>query len=186
MYEQTTWSPLATLVTPGPTASMMPEPSWPPTMGRRALVVCERTCSSEWHRPDAMKRIRTSPARGGSSSPSVTSHGPSGSRRIAACVFRVLMGPSLGEARHCVSMDVSLDGKVALVAGAGPNIGSGIALALARYGARVACNDIDPDAAAASVRRIERNGGVAMAVPGDVSKEDEVVAYVRRVLDAWG
>jgi NAD(P)-dependent dehydrogenase (short-subunit alcohol dehydrogenase family) len=29
-------------------------------------------------------------------------------------------------------LDVSLDGKVALVTGAGPNIGSGIALALSR------------------------------------------------------
>ena len=83
-------------------------------------------------------------------------------------------------------MDVSLDGKVALVTGAGPNIGSGIALALARYGARVACNDLDAGAADACVRRIERNGGTAMAVPGDVSSEDEVVAYVQRVLDAWG
>jgi len=83
-------------------------------------------------------------------------------------------------------MDVSLDGKVALVTGAGPNIGSGIALALASYGARVACNDIDAGAAEACVRRIERNGGTAMALPGDVSKEDEVVAYVRTVLDAWG
>ena len=83
-------------------------------------------------------------------------------------------------------MDVSLDGKVALVTGAGPNIGSGIALALARYGARVACNDVDAAAAAACVRRIERNGGTAMAIPGDVTKEDEVVTYVGRVLDAWG
>jgi NAD(P)-dependent dehydrogenase (short-subunit alcohol dehydrogenase family) len=83
-------------------------------------------------------------------------------------------------------MDVSLDGKVALVTGAGPNIGSGIALALARYGARVACNDVDPEAADASVRRIERNGGTAMAIPGDVTNEDEVVAYVGKVLDAWG
>jgi NAD(P)-dependent dehydrogenase (short-subunit alcohol dehydrogenase family) len=83
-------------------------------------------------------------------------------------------------------MDVSLDGKVALVTGAGPNIGSGIGLALARYGARVACNDIDAAAAEASVRRIERNAGTAMAIPGDVTKEDEVVAYVGKVLDAWG
>jgi NAD(P)-dependent dehydrogenase (short-subunit alcohol dehydrogenase family) len=83
-------------------------------------------------------------------------------------------------------MDVSLDGKVALVTGAGPNIGSGIALALARYGARVACNDLDPAAARASVRRIERNGGTAMAIPGDVSREEDVAGYVGKVLDAWG
>jgi NAD(P)-dependent dehydrogenase (short-subunit alcohol dehydrogenase family) len=83
-------------------------------------------------------------------------------------------------------MDVSLDGKVALVTGAGPNIGSGIALALARYGARVACNDVAAAAADACVRRIERGGGTAMAIPGDVTKEEEVVAYVGKVLDAWG
>jgi NAD(P)-dependent dehydrogenase (short-subunit alcohol dehydrogenase family) len=83
-------------------------------------------------------------------------------------------------------MDVSLDGKVALVTGAGPNIGSGIALALARYGARVACNDLDPMAADACVRRLERNGGTAMAIPGDVTKEDDVTGYVGKVLDAWG
>src|SRR5580700_7272275 len=83
-------------------------------------------------------------------------------------------------------MDVSLDGKVALVTGAGPNIGSGIALALSRYGARVACNDLDGEAAAASVRRIERHGGSAVAVVGDVSSEDDVVRYVGEVLDRWG
>ena len=82
-------------------------------------------------------------------------------------------------------MEISLDGKVALVTGAGPNIGSGIALALARYGARVACNDLDPAAAKAAVRRIERNGGVAMALAGDVSVEADVLANIGAVLQAW-
>jgi NAD(P)-dependent dehydrogenase (short-subunit alcohol dehydrogenase family) len=85
-----------------------------------------------------------------------------------------------------MSMEVSLEGKVALITGAGPNIGSGIALALARYGARVACNDLSVQAAAASVRRIERHGGEAMAIPGDVTDEATVTGYVRDVLDRWG
>jgi NAD(P)-dependent dehydrogenase (short-subunit alcohol dehydrogenase family) len=82
-------------------------------------------------------------------------------------------------------LDISLSGKVALVTGAGPNIGSGIALALSRYGARVACNDLDPSAAKAAVRRIERNGGVAMALSGDVSVEADVLANIGAVLEAW-
>jgi NAD(P)-dependent dehydrogenase (short-subunit alcohol dehydrogenase family) len=83
-------------------------------------------------------------------------------------------------------VDISLKGKVALVTGAGPNIGSGIALALARYGAKVACNDVDADAGKAAADRIERNGGTAIAVPGDVTDEDQVVAYVRTVIDTFG
>jgi NAD(P)-dependent dehydrogenase (short-subunit alcohol dehydrogenase family) len=83
-------------------------------------------------------------------------------------------------------MEVSLEGRVALVTGTGPNIGSGIALLLAQYGARVACNDLRPEAAEAAVRRIERAGGCALAVPGDVSDEADVRRYVQRVLDEWG
>ena len=83
-------------------------------------------------------------------------------------------------------MDISLEGKVALVTGTGPNIGSGLALMLAKYGAKVACNDVRPEAAAACVARIERNGGTAMAVPGDVTNEVEVQAYIQTVLDTWG
>jgi NAD(P)-dependent dehydrogenase (short-subunit alcohol dehydrogenase family) len=83
-------------------------------------------------------------------------------------------------------VDVSLDGKVALVTGAGPNIGSGIALALARYGAKVACNDLRLEAAKASVRRIERNGGSGLALCGDVSSEADVVANIGEVLSLWG
>ena len=83
-------------------------------------------------------------------------------------------------------MDVSLDGKVALVTGAGPNIGSGIALALARYGAKVACNDLDLETSKAAVRRIARNGGEGLALSGDVSVEADVLANIAAALDAWG
>ncbi|SRR6266545_2018490 len=83
-------------------------------------------------------------------------------------------------------MEISLGGRVALVTGAGPNIGSGIALALSKYGAKVACNDIDPGAAKACVRRIERNGGTALALTGDVSDEDDVKAYIGQALSTWG
>jgi NAD(P)-dependent dehydrogenase (short-subunit alcohol dehydrogenase family) len=83
-------------------------------------------------------------------------------------------------------MEISLEGKVALVTGVGPNIGSGIALALARYGARVACNDVDEQAIKACIARIERNGGEAMAAPGDVTDEASVQRYLGEVLARWG
>jgi NAD(P)-dependent dehydrogenase (short-subunit alcohol dehydrogenase family) len=85
-----------------------------------------------------------------------------------------------------VTVDVSLAGKVALVTGVGPNIGSGIALALARYGAKVACNDVSDDAIKACIARIERNGGEAMPAPGDVTDEAAVQGYVTEVLARWG
>lgn len=47
-------------------------------------------------------------------------------------------------------MDISLEGKVAIVTEVGLNIGSGIALAFARYGAKVACTYFDLDAAKAA------------------------------------
>jgi len=83
-------------------------------------------------------------------------------------------------------VDVSLSGKVALVTGAGPDIGSGIALALARYGAKVACNDLELSAASAAVRRLSRHGGEGLALSEGVSVEADVVGNVRAVLDAWG
>ena len=85
-----------------------------------------------------------------------------------------------------VGMDISLEGKVALVTGTGPNIGSGLALMLAKYGAKVACNDMRAEIAEACVARIERNGGAAMAIPGDVTNEADVQAYVQKVIETWG
>jgi NAD(P)-dependent dehydrogenase (short-subunit alcohol dehydrogenase family) len=83
-------------------------------------------------------------------------------------------------------VEISLEGKVALVTGVGPNIGSGVALALSRYGAKVACNDVDEAAIKACIARIERNGGEAMAAPGDVTDEAAVQRYIGEVLARWG
>ncbi len=83
-------------------------------------------------------------------------------------------------------MEVSLEGKVALVTGAGPNIGSGIALALSAYGAKVACNDSRKEAAEASAARVEARGGTALAVPGDVTDEADVKGYIETILESWG
>jgi NAD(P)-dependent dehydrogenase (short-subunit alcohol dehydrogenase family) len=83
-------------------------------------------------------------------------------------------------------VEISLAGRVALVTGAGPNIGGGIALALASYGAQVACNDVDLEVAKATAGRLERHGHQALALQGDATNEDEVVANVQAVLDQWG
>ena len=83
-------------------------------------------------------------------------------------------------------MEISLEGKVALVTGCGPNIGSGIALALARYGAKVAVNDVSKESIDACIARIERNGGEAMPAPGDVTDEAAVQGYIGSVLERWG
>jgi 3-oxoacyl-[acyl-carrier protein] reductase len=67
-------------------------------------------------------------------------------------------------------MSLPLQGKVALVTGAGKNIGRGIALALARDGAAIVVNGRADKAAVSSVvAEIEAAGGKAMAAMGDVS-----------------
>src|SRR3954452_2504013 len=95
MKEQTTWSPTCTRVTPGPTASTIPAPSWPPTTGKRIIASPLWMWSSEWHSPAAMNLMRTSLGRGSSSSSSVISHGLPGSRQTAARVVMLIGTPFL-------------------------------------------------------------------------------------------
>jgi 3-oxoacyl-[acyl-carrier protein] reductase len=68
----------------------------------------------------------------------------------------------------------SLEGRVALVTGAGGGLGRGIALALAQAGATVAVNDIDRDRAHNCADAITSQGGSAVVAIGDSTKADDI------------
>jgi 3-oxoacyl-[acyl-carrier protein] reductase len=76
-----------------------------------------------------------------------------------------------------------LEGKTALVTGAGSGIGKCIAETYAREGARVAVADIDSEAAKAAARGI---GNTAIALRCDVTSKDEFVTAVEETVAAFG
>jgi glucose 1-dehydrogenase len=80
-----------------------------------------------------------------------------------------------------------LHGQAALVTGAGSGIGRGVALALASEGAKVVVNYVTgPDSADEVVAEIKRNGGMAIALQGDVSKEDQVIEMFKGMFREFG
>ena len=76
-----------------------------------------------------------------------------------------------------------LDGKVAIVTGAGSGIGRATAMRFAEEGARVTCVDIDGAAVDAVAGEI---GDAAHAVAADVSDSDQVRAYTDATIERWG
>ncbi len=81
---------------------------------------------------------------------------------------------------------MKLKGKVAIVTGGGKGLGRGIALAFAREGANVAIAGRSEDALLKTAAEIERLGRKALAIPTDVSKEDQVSNFVNKVKDEFG
>ncbi len=86
-------------------------------------------------------------------------------------------------------MDLKLRDKVALVTGAGSQIGFGkeIALLLAREGCQaVAVTDVNLDDAMKTAEAVEMAGTKSVAIKADITNRNEVGAMVKKVVDDFG
>jgi NAD(P)-dependent dehydrogenase (short-subunit alcohol dehydrogenase family) len=79
-----------------------------------------------------------------------------------------------------------LEGKSAIVTGAGSGVGRVSALRFAEEGALVVAADINLDNAKETVRQIESAGGSAIAVGTDVSDEQQVQGMIAAAVDQYG
>ena len=85
-------------------------------------------------------------------------------------------------------MDLGLKGKVAVVTGAGSQIGfgKGIAVTLAKEGCDLVVNDINLEGAKKTANEIEALGCKAIAVKADVTRSPEVNDMVKKALEQFG
>ncbi|MBR0669692.1 SDR family NAD(P)-dependent oxidoreductase [Neoroseomonas soli] len=79
-----------------------------------------------------------------------------------------------------------LEGKVALITGAGTGIGRATAELFAREGAKVAIAEIDAASGEETAHRIAAAGGEAIAIPTDVGEPDSISAAIGRTVQHYG
>jgi NAD(P)-dependent dehydrogenase (short-subunit alcohol dehydrogenase family) len=79
-----------------------------------------------------------------------------------------------------------LNGKVALITGAGMGMGREASVLFAEEGARVVVADINAKAAGETVELVKKAGGQALAVTGDVAVEADVKRMIEEGVGAFG
>ena len=79
-----------------------------------------------------------------------------------------------------------LEGRVALITGAGSGIGEATARRFAREGAIVVVNDVDIELARPVVTELQKEGARALSVAADVTKRADVEAMVHHVVAEFG
>lgn len=84
------------------------------------------------------------------------------------------------------NFNVDLNGKSAIVTGAGAGVGKAVAEALVRSGASVALNDINPDRVETLSEALSAEGGRVVGFHGDTTNRFQVAALIERARDALG
>ncbi|UHG94185.1 SDR family oxidoreductase [Spirosoma oryzicola] len=78
-----------------------------------------------------------------------------------------------------------LEGKVALITGAGSGIGQATALCFAQQGARVAVLDLSDDNVKQTVEQITQKGGQALGIVADVSQVSDMQQAIEQIQQQW-
>ncbi|MDQ4076112.1 MAG: 3-oxoacyl-ACP reductase FabG [Chloroflexota bacterium] len=85
-----------------------------------------------------------------------------------------------------MAVELSLNDKVAIVSGAGGELGRGIARKLSEAGAAVVIAEVEADKGAAAAEEVQQNGGQAIAVQCDISDKASVETMVSRAVESFG
>ena len=81
---------------------------------------------------------------------------------------------------------MQLEGKIALVTGAGRGMGRAISLQLAEAGANIAVSDIDAGTAEDTAVAVKQLGRESIAVPADMGSVGDIDRMIRQAKDAFG
>jgi len=79
-----------------------------------------------------------------------------------------------------------LDGKVAIITGGGTGIGKGIAKAFVAEGCSVVIAARNGERLAAAATELSSGGGTVIAIPTDITNEDQVISLFAKTMDQFG
>jgi NAD(P)-dependent dehydrogenase (short-subunit alcohol dehydrogenase family) len=79
-----------------------------------------------------------------------------------------------------------IEGKRAIITGAGSGIGRATSLLLAREGAKVGLIDLDVPSAEVTADAVGASGGETLVLPADVTDEEQVARAVETAVERWG